>query len=453
MFNIIKRKISSSHVSKNISARVFSFMINLFNQLLLIPFYLNYWGVSKYADWVIISTVIGFVILSDFGFNEVISNRFIIEFQKNNNSFCNKLITNNYILLFFLGVISVIVFLITLWGDFLPHIFQLRTVINKELYIILFLLIIQVIIYQYSTVLNAVYKANEKAYRAFFLDDFSRLLELLILIMSVILGLSFVTICVLLIIPKLMVWFFKIYDTEKYFKLKFSFSDFDLSLLRQFVKPSFAFMAFPIGYVILNQGFTLLVNSKFNAEVLVMFNTSRTLVNMIKSITGILLVSVWPAISIAYGKSDFDKLRQLNKLVIQFGVFLVIIITPVILFFGELIFSYWVPSVIYDLKVVLLLLVSFFFGNLWYTSSLALMATNKHNRISFYFFCLSILSISIGFILKSFTDSIYYIISTILIVDIPLAFLVLLQNLSLLNESLINLFKFNFNVIYSKNKR
>lgn len=446
------QKIYNSHISKNIIARIFAFGINFAYQLLLIPFFISNWGTEKYADWVVISSVIGFFILSDFGFNEVISNRFIIEYQKNNSFFCNKLIINNYLLLFLVTVALFVCFLLISGNQSLLFFFKLRSIDFNEFHKIILLLIIQVVIHQYSTVLNAIYKAKEKSYIAFLLDDSARLLEIIIIIIGVLLHQNFVVLCMLLIIPKLMIWIFKIIDTRKYYHQQYSLNLIDFSLIKDFIKPSLAFMAYPIGYALLNQGFIFLVNNKFSAETLILFNTSRSLVNIVKSTIGILLVSLWPAMSIAYGKSDFIKLKKLNKIAIQSGIVISVVIGIVILLSGKYIYFLWLPTIKYDGMLVMIMVLSMFFGNLWYTSSLVLMATNKHNKVSLYFFIFCVLSLSFGYILNLNFQSIYYLALCLLILDIPLSFFVILKNSSFLNEKIYNLFKINIYDLYRKNK-
>ena len=66
----------NSPIRKNIIANLFGVGINLINQIVLVPFYIIYWGNDLYADWIVISALTAFFGMSDMGLNSVIQNRF-----------------------------------------------------------------------------------------------------------------------------------------------------------------------------------------------------------------------------------------------------------------------------------------------------------------------------------------------------------------------------------------
>ena len=66
-------------ILKNLCANFSGIGINLFCQVILVPFYIEQWGVDKYADWIVLSSVSSVFSMSDIGLNTVISNQFSIK--------------------------------------------------------------------------------------------------------------------------------------------------------------------------------------------------------------------------------------------------------------------------------------------------------------------------------------------------------------------------------------
>lgn len=82
--------------------------INLFCQVILVPFYIEQWGVDKYADWIVLSSVSSVFSMSDIGLNTVISNQFSIKMAQGDEQYCRSLLTDNYFLLLIVSLFGII---------------------------------------------------------------------------------------------------------------------------------------------------------------------------------------------------------------------------------------------------------------------------------------------------------------------------------------------------------
>ena len=61
-------------ILKNIAGNFYGVGVNLFSQIILVPFFINYWGIELYADWIALTAISSFFSMSDIGLNIVTSN-------------------------------------------------------------------------------------------------------------------------------------------------------------------------------------------------------------------------------------------------------------------------------------------------------------------------------------------------------------------------------------------
>lgn len=95
----------NSPLRKNFVANLFGIGVNLLNQIVLVPFYIIYWGKDLYSDWIVLSALTAFFCMSDMGLNSVIQNRFSIKYAQNKREECDSLLANNVVIVSFVGCI------------------------------------------------------------------------------------------------------------------------------------------------------------------------------------------------------------------------------------------------------------------------------------------------------------------------------------------------------------
>ncbi|WP_088159847.1 lipopolysaccharide biosynthesis protein [Sphingobacterium sp. G1-14] len=432
----------NAHILKNIISRFFGLGVNLFNQVALIPLFIRFWGVDKYGDWIILSTIMSFFSMSNVGFNDVIANKFVVSFTEGRIDQCRKYLTNNYILLIFASIVCIFSLTIFILFFDISSILGTRVTPHKDIIFVVYFLFFQIITAQFSAVFNAIYRSVKKTYIAFYLEDGAKFAELIIMFICLYFNSSFSTVSVLLVLPKLLVWGYKIFDIPKYFDYKFYLKDFEWSFIKETSGPSLSFMAFPVGYAIMNQGLTLMVARNFSAEILILFNTTRTLCNFIKSFIGIFHASIWPEFSIAYGNKDYLMMRNLNRKLLFISIGVTLIIGAVLLLIGPYIYSIWLHNKItFDYRIMFSFLLSVFFGNIWYSSSVVLMSTNNHTKLGWYFLLLNITCIIAFRAIIIFSQSLPFALISLLIVDIPLSYYCMKLNLRITKDRIFDLFK------------
>lgn len=425
-----------SPIRKNMLASIFGIAVGLLNQILLVPFYILYLGNPLYSDWIVLSALTAFFYMSDIGLNTVIQNRFAIKLAKNQQHDCDRLLTTNVAIVSLLAAMAISATVIYLLCFDVRDALGLRVLDRLSSSIVLLGLVANVFIRMLGGIYNAIYRATHHANVSTFLDQITILMMVLVSLAALLLGGSLVSLSLLLCLPSLLMLIYKRRDSKRYYAYSFHWKRIDWSLLRRLIYPSLTFMSFPLGNAIVLQGYTLLVNRFFGADAVVLYNTTRTMCNFVKTLLGTVQTSVWPEYTIAYGRSDFYRMRLLHRRCIKTVLLGGLSIGLGVLLLGPMIYRVWTAGQVqfsYSLMCVYLLVI--LIESLWISSSVTLMATNKHSRVGIVYVLLS----GVAFALAYYYGrdlALYQITATLLLIHIPLVFYSIREGLILTKDRL-----------------
>lgn len=433
-----------SPIKKNILAFLVGVGVQLLNQIVLVPFYIIYWGNERYSDWIVLSAITSFFLMSDIGLNTVIQNRFSIKFAERKIQECDSLLTNNYVIVTIIMIFALVLSSVYLMFFDIVQQMHIYTLSRHETNIIFIILVFSVFIKMYSGVENAIYRATHNASRAVFFDQISFLFVTIFTFVALILHLPLTYLSFLIVIPDIILVIIKHYDSRKFYLYKFHASDINIKLLKSIFIPSISFMSFPLGNAIILQGYTLLVNRFYGADSVVLYNTTRTMCNFIKTLLLTIQKSVWPEYSISYGKKDFSRMRHLHRKAIKAALISSVSISLILLIGGPLIYKIWTHNTIvfsYSLMISYLIVINL--DNLWNSSSITLMATNNHMKLGIFFVSLSILSIGVAYVQALLYMPLYLIVCSLLIIHIPILIYAIKAGLKLTHDK-INFSRYKF---------
>lgn len=389
-----------SPIRKNLLANFFGVGVQLLNQIVLVPFYILFWGNDLYSDWIVISALTTIFAISDVGLNNVIQNRFSIKLSEKNFNECNALLTDNFILVFVTLLITMLggAAFIFYWD--ITQVMSLHVLNRNEASVVFLLLIAKVFVGMVSGVENAIYRATHNAGIAVYMDQIGNLCSAIIILLCILLSINIVVMSCLFFAPQVIIVLIKHLHSKRYFHYEFRLAYANWPLFRSVLLPSFSFMSFPVGNAIVLQGYTLLVNTYFGAESVVVYNTTRTLCNFVKTIIGTLLGAVWPEYSIAYGKKDYALMRHLHRKIIKITIFFSASSGVALLLLGPLIYRLWTHnSVPFNWSLTFVFVVVLFMESLWSSSSVTLMATNNHSKLGLVFITGALFSIGLAYLL------------------------------------------------------
>ena len=435
----ILRKLFSLPIFKNVFANSLTMVIILFFQLISVPVFLKFWGVERYGEWIVLNTLTAYFQMTDVGLNTATGNSFTFHFVRNEKERCNILINNNilFILVAFLLIFLLLISLMA--NNFFLHLFNFKLISEKEINLGLILLFAQVFIGTLNNLLNTFYIASKNYARGIMIDNLIRASEYMTLIIGIISNVPVIFILTIILLVKFFGLIIKYIDSNKFWKLQLGFRYFNIEEFKAILLPAVSFFSFPIANSIIFQGITLLVNFMLGSVMVVMVNTTRTLVNFCKSITDIIHKSVWPELSLAFGLKDYALMRNLHRRTIFISLLISIFVSIILFFFASPIYLYWTKhKAVFMPGFFNLLLVSLVINILWSSSNVLLQATNNHKMFSLiYLFC-SAGALVLAFIIIKLTNKVNLLPIAFIASDIVLFAYVFKVVLKITNDTLLN---------------
>lgn len=426
-----------SPIKKNLLASIFGFGIQMVNQLLLIPFYLTIWGVKEYGDWILLTTIATMFSMTDAGLSSVTQNRFCIDYSQQRYNICNSLLTNNILLITIVSSICLIGAIIYLASFNIINSLGLHVVNIEIAEWVFILMIISVFIKMGNSPLDSIYRATSQAHKAIIINQINTVLNLAAIIIGLFTSKSMLHIAVMTVISDMIISIYKYYDTKKIFRFEIKFKYINRKLFKGLLIPSLTFMNYPLSNIIIYQGFTILVNKFLGAEAMVSYNTIRTLTSFVKKCVSMIQVSVWPEYSIAFGKNDINRMRSLHRKAFSVAVPLTILSCLFILIFGKSIYEIWTNNkIIFNFSLAFSFCLLIIARNIWDTSNVVMVATNKHTRFSTYYLLSSFLALIIAIIFVQIYNNVNSFVYSQLIIDILLAYYVIKEAMKLTHDNI-----------------
>lgn len=444
-------KFLSSPVRKNLLVSGFGLIIQILNQLLLVPLYLMVWDVNYYGDWILLTSLSSIFAMTDAGLSSVTQNQFAIEYPKGNNKICNSLLLNNLILIICVATICIVgcVFFIVEFDCI--SILKLHVVDTKTAGIVLLATVTSVFVKMMGNVYDSIYRANSKLYIAITITQVNVLLNVIVIVCSLFLFHSMIYVALFVLIVDFSVLVYRALRTRNLFEFSFNLKYLDMGLFKKLLLPSLSFMSFPISNAIIYQGFTFLVNKYFGAASMVEYNTIRTLTSFVKKVVSMIQTSVWPEYSLAYGKNDTMRMRDLHRKAFSLSFPITIFSCICILVGGKYIYEVWTAGkIVFNYSLVFSFCLLLIARNVWTTSSVALLATNKHVRYSTYYLIGSIFSLVISVLLEQKVHYLEMFVYSQLFIDIFLCSYVLNKAMVLTKDHLSDFFYSPIKLLFNK---
>lgn len=411
----------TSPVKRNMLANLFALGVNFLSQILLVPIFLVNLGGELYSDWIVISALTVIFSMSDIGLNTVIQNKFSMNLAEKKTKECENLLVSDYFIVSIAFILSAIVCVGYLFLFDISKQISLHVINRQEASFILIALMLGVFIKMYSSVENAIYRATHKAEICVYIDSIAKLAIVFITVIFVSLHFSLVWLAFAMIVPDIIAMIIKHFNSRHYFDYKISYNNVDLKLIKRLLFPSLIFMSFPLGNAIILQGFTLVVNKYFGANSVVLFNTTRTMCNFVKSLLGTVQNSVWPEYSIAYGLKDYARIRILLFKSLIISTIIIIVVSSLLMICGPLIYRIWThDAIMFSSSLMIAFLIVLFFNGQWLTGSIVLLATNQHYFLGGLYIILSSVSILVGIIMLKWYNVLEVLVYSMLVADVIL---------------------------------
>lgn len=386
---------------RGIGANFLGQMINLASRLVLVPLFLLAWGVDIYGEWLLLSSVVAYLSLTDLGGQSYIVNRLTQAYAQRDIPLFRRVLHT--------GLALFLVIPLTAYGLFLgvalafPLAAYLHITITGHQVVVgvLAILAFQFVFSLPQGILLGVYRAVEMLPRGVMLANLMQFLTLIFVAGGLWLKWSMVPIACLQIMPYGLIALIALRDLNRRFPQfhLLSLAEANFSFGLSFLKPSLHFLLIQLGQAFAVQGTVLVVGAVLGPLQVVLFSTMRTIVNLIRSFFEQVSHAAWPEMTRLDTQQDIDKFLVLFRLILRSTLIASVIFITIFHYFGGYLYHFWLRKTVpFDQLVMDLFLLYMGQWIFWLTCSHPLLATNRHHTLAKMLFVSALLNLSLAYL-------------------------------------------------------
>ncbi|OGR25438.1 MAG: hypothetical protein A2139_07425 [Desulfobacca sp. RBG_16_60_12] len=376
-------------------------IINVASRIVLVPLFLVAWGADIYGEWLLLSSLVAYLSLTEMGAQLYIVNRMTQAYaHRDNDQFCKILHTG--LALFLIIPIAVFIIFVAVIVFFNPASFlHITQTGHGTVILVLAILAFQIVLSLPQSVLLRVYFAVEMLPRGVMLINLMQLMSFIFLAGGLWLRWGMVAIAILQLIPYGLIAGMALFDLNRkfpHFKI-LSLREAEFSFGLSFIKPSLHFFLIQLSQAFSVQGIVLVVGMLMGPIQVVLFSTMRTLVNLIRSFLDQLSHAAWPELTRLDAQEDMDKFLALFRVILRSTLMAAIFFITIFHFYGGHIYHFWLRKTVpFEQPVMDLFLIYISQFIFWLACSHPLQATNRHHTLAKVLFISSILTITLAYL-------------------------------------------------------
>lgn len=416
---------------RNFSSGAINRIIVILSQVILVPLFISTRGREYYGEWLILSTLPAYLSASDFGINVTVTNAICASVANNNRTEALKLYhgsNNAFIKLTIIGLFLYIISCIIFDWSTIMHT-KISTEWEVESSLLFLITSVFCTFFLGSTLSVFIAEGRYDKYQNTL--TILQVIDIINIIINLLLSGTIFSISISSFILRLFFLWVTILKIKKIYKwFYFGFKN-NLSSIIYLLPTSIYYMITTIAQGLILQGTTYIIGSKLGTIELVSFNTTRTLLNSIKSFVGVFYHSFLSNFTIAFAKNNYKEAKRTYLQMMVGSILLASSFAIVLYLFGNEIIKYWtVNKVGIDRIVLLILLLSSFFNTLWNASYSVLNSANCNKEIGLSYLIMCIMTI----VSMLFTDKLTTFGYIILLNDLIMLILTLTFTNFLLNQ-------------------
>lgn len=299
-------------VTKTALALVGNQILHLLMQFILPPLFLANYGVKDYSEWLVLSAAMGFFGFLDLGLQTYVANKLTVFYHNNDLEGFHRFQTTgllmSFAVLFSTSVLALMVFFIPV--DRLLSV----SMPTAKAAVILYLLVLQVLVFIFWGQMASAYRAIGRAYRSVMWFNLQKMAMLAVTVGAVALKQTFMIIALLQLFVALLsllsVWL----DLGFKFKeIAPKIRGFDIALAKEIIKPSLYFSLFVFNNFLIYQLPVLILNRFESPLAIISFSVGRTLFSFTRQGLSVIQASIGPEITRLEGIRDWANLKRLYQ--------------------------------------------------------------------------------------------------------------------------------------------
>jgi O-antigen/teichoic acid export membrane protein len=358
----------------------FGLAVTMVIQFGTVPILLAAWGPALYGEWLLATTIPGYLAMSDLGLGTALANDMALSAARGDRQGVIGAFQSVGWTIFAIGplVLLPIAVLIAIFP--LGPAFGMSSITGADLGTLMTLLLAQVWLGQQHGVLQAGFRSADYLVFPNLSWQFVRIAEFAALAVIAISGYGPIAVVAAMVVLRIIAAAGIIVVLRILVPwLTFGIAQAELATVRRLLRPAVMFLAFPLANALNLQTPLLVVGAVLGPEATVAFSTARTISRAIQQLPSMINASVWPMISQAFGAGDMSRVRRLFRFAVAISIWISAAGVVALALIGPSLYQFWTHRLIRLDPVLLdLLLICVFVNALWYTASVLFTSTNRH---------------------------------------------------------------------------
>ncbi len=278
---------------------------NLLVQVVGIPLFLKHWGIDYYGEWIILFTIPGYIAVSDLGLGTAATTEMSMMAEKGESAKIEYLLRNSF---WFIVIFGSIPFILLAISVFILPWYEWLGFVKIDLYEFRYSFLL-LIAYVYISIFLSLpinyYRVEKKYYRERFISTVFKLIEFGTIAFCLYMGYGAFAVAAAFLFWRIALLAFVLIDLNrisKIFKL-LPFST-DIKEVQGILKPGLSLIGFFLGQSLMSQGIVTVIGITLGSSMVVVFNTIRILINLVKQLIGTLNQAIFAEFSYAKGSEN-----------------------------------------------------------------------------------------------------------------------------------------------------
>lgn len=362
------------NLAANFGANGAGQIITLVIQFASVPLYLYFWSAEQYGIWILLSTIPGYLAISDFGLVGATANEMTTLGQQHKRLEANQVFqTALAVIAAMSGVIMVFaVGLVTAlrWNGVVP---------NLDIAVASLVLALVSILTIFTSLVEATYRADDRYALGATLSNLVRLLEWAVSLIFLYFYKSYSATAAGYLAGRLIGALLMIWKARESSTFSYSFGGADVKRAAKIIKPAAGFMLLPIGNILTIQSVTIAIGTFLGPASVAQFSVCRTISRGVVQASTVINKSIWPEITRLYASQRLIDIKSLFRRARFISVLLSVFLCTGIFTWKDVILSKWTHDQISVSATLLLIFLGCSLGtSLWQSSMTVLSATNNH---------------------------------------------------------------------------
>jgi len=383
---------------KSFAANIYLSIAGVAGQLIIVPFFLHFWGTELYGAWLVLFTIPTLFMFADVGLANAVGNEVSLCVEREQFDRAEAVFNSawKYQALMCFGLFFILIGLVWLFPA--DRWLGLEHLVASEFRAAVLLLAAGTFLELQKGLLSGIYRGAHRYHHYIAWSAHGSVAEYLAIVGMLVAGGGIIALSGTILVVRFLkvgVLFLGAQRKLPYVRLRpmaGRWRDF-----RSLLPTAVSYFSFPVANAIINQGTVLVVNYLLGPSSVVLLSVSRQLARLFQRGTALIKSSVHPEMTVALGRNDKNRVIELQAMAVTIVILAAIVFIPAVIVAGPTLIKLWTQK---ELGVTRLLIAACAFEAVAFGAQglfgLVPWASNRVFRISLFYIAGNVLALALA---------------------------------------------------------